>query len=146
MERRRLMSAFFLAAAGSCLVLSGCLGDRQGAVERVLTVADCGETVHLQKGMRFSVALDTDPSSGCLWRVGEHDAKALDLCSKELVPKSEDDGSGFGYLRVYEFKARATGPTKVRFLLMASDEDFLPVDDIELDIYVEPELRLASAR
>ncbi len=84
----------------------------EGDVDQSLTFKDNGAQVTLKPGDVLSVTLDSNPSTGYTWKVGQNDAKVLlPLGEPQFSLGGKEPMPGAGGTETFQFKALAKGKT-----------------------------------
>lgn len=103
---KRLMAIFVLAAVISSLLIGGgCVGPK--------IYSDPSQTISVNVGQEFIIALDSNPTTGYIWHEG-FDKSLLELVGHKYERSLAGEGLiGAGGTESFEFKALKEGETEV---------------------------------
>lgn len=120
--RKAWMRAVYLAV-GVLLLLSSCRtfkgGDdrivvgREETPELTLTQADKGKSFEIERSDLIIIGLKENPTTGYKWAVERADDRILGLQGSEFY-LPEDSRVGEGGTRVFTFKAKAAGTSRIK--------------------------------
>ena len=103
---------------------------------KVLTEEDNGTQVNIAVGEQFSVVLESNPTTGYRWEIGEIDRMVL----KQLSAEYDADApqlAGSGGAEIFTFEAIGTGETSLTLVYRRSWEDVDPVETFSVQIVVK---------
>ena len=103
---------------------------------KVLTEKDNGTQVHIAVGEQFSVVLESNPTTGYQWEVGEIDRMVLKQLSAEYDADTPQL-AGSGGAEIFTFEAIGTGETSLTFIYRRSWEDAAPAETFSVQIVVK---------
>jgi inhibitor of cysteine peptidase len=120
-----------LALVGGAFIAGSCSKDREKSSypkEVQLTDSDNGSTVRLAKGGQLIVALQSNPSTGFSWYVGERAGPELELVGEpRFVPAgSTTPVVGAPGTQVFTFKASGAGTVQMVLEYKRSFEPNVP--------------------
>jgi inhibitor of cysteine peptidase len=103
---------------------------------RLITQADHGKTVEVQKGDSITIKLPENPTTGYRWSLDEHDPSALEpVETPSFEAASRAIGGGGG--RTFTFIAKAPGQSAVGLNLRRVWEDEkLPQKNFRVNIEI----------
>jgi inhibitor of cysteine peptidase len=128
MRRSILLGAFFLIAAATVTAACGGKDSNKFPAEVQLTDADDGSTIQLAIGGRLIVALQSNPTTGFGWSVGEVSDPQLEVQGEPAyVPAgSTTPVVGAGGTEVFTFTANDKGTAKLILEYKRSFEPGVP--------------------
>jgi predicted secreted protein len=119
------------------LALALAAGGCGGRETVVVTDDDDGRSLELSLGDNLRLSLDANPEENLLWVIDHVDQKVLELQSKDLVPCEEENRFGGHQRRVFRFKAKRTGDTRLVLVLVSTAEyGDAPSDEYSLKVKV----------
>lgn len=112
-----------MTVAVFALTLGAC-GD-----DEMLTFTDSGSEIEVDQGERFTLRLESNPSTGYAWEIDAMSTEGLvELRSHDFVDESDPDVVGSPGVEVFEFEAVGDSAGVLRLVYIRSFED-LPVPD-----------------
>ncbi len=109
------LSALLVTAILVLSLLAGCGGAK--------TYTDEGKTIAASVGEEFTIALDSNPTTGYNWEE-THDASMLSLVEDKYAPDEKAKGLvGAGGTQYYRFKALNKGDTEVTLVYKRTWEE-----------------------
>ena len=129
MKKIKFVGVFILAL----FLLTSC-----GAKGDVLGKDDNGKQVNFSVGEQFSVVLESNPTTGYRWEVGEIDRTKI----KQLGAEYDADSKsplivGSGGAEIFTFEAVGAGETTLTLVYRRSWEDVEPVETFSVKVVVE---------
>lgn len=101
---------FWFILAGVVVGMVSC--DKQPAKTITLTDQDNGKTITLEAGQVLVIRLQSNPTTGYVWELGEVDAGVLKQVSEVFTPPPQaTDQAGAGGVDEWRFQAVGTGTT-----------------------------------
>lgn len=90
-----------------------------------------GETIEINKGDEFSIALESNPTTGYEWQYG-FNSSYLELVDREYIPASQDPTIvGAGGSDKFTFRATRIGGAQITFWYVRSwEEDTPPIKEV----------------
>lgn len=101
------ISFIVCAAALTCLATGSAAGEKkEGAI---LTEADDGKTIPLEKGAKFDLVLKANPTTGFRWQIVCNNPEQLKLLGKSTFERSKGGAIGAGGTQTFRFQAEEPG-------------------------------------
>ena len=103
-------------------------------------VEDNGREVTLYEGQLLILTLDSNPTTGYSWQLGEFDEAVLKQTNHEYVPYERPPGKmGVGGKETWYFEGRAPGETALHLVYVRSwEEDVEPAKTFTVRVVVRP--------
>ena len=121
------MRALLAVLLTSAVLLGACGDDDDGDADGdtlVVTDRDTGSEIEVGTGERFTLRLESNPSTGYAWELDEVSMPTVvELVSTEFEESSDDDLVGAPGTEVYVFEATATGAGILRLEYLRSFDD-----------------------
>jgi inhibitor of cysteine peptidase len=105
-----------------------------------LTEFDNGRTIEISKGASFTIALQSNPSTGYAWTVAAVDSAILQQQGDKVYEQGNTDPNivGAGGTETLTFKGLTSGQTTLRLVYSRVWEtDVLPIETFEITIVVK---------
>ena len=96
--------------------------------------------IEVKNGSRFSIVLDSNPTTGYDWYMAEEDYKAnLSLIGSEYSQSRKEKGlMGAGGKRTFTFLAEKSGSTNITLEYKREfEKDVEPIDNFSVDIIIK---------
>jgi len=102
MKKSVVLVMLAVAAIG---LIGGCTGPTRA-------YTDPGKTIDVDEGQEFTIALDSNPTTGYSWQE-THDGAVLELVDKTYEGKGQEGVVGAGGKEYFKFKALEAGETQI---------------------------------
>jgi len=103
-----LVAAFIALISGALFIFVGC----DSGVPMRIDAEDNGNTITLKSGQTLVLTLESNPSTGYSWELGEFDEAVLELTSSIYLPNEQSSGKvGGGGEETWYFEAQSSGDT-----------------------------------
>lgn len=97
-----------------------------GAIETIKEIKE--ETAEVNNGEKFSISLESNPTTGYSWEV-DFDSTAIELIDNKYTSDSQEEVVGAGGTETFEFLALQSGETQITFsYLRPWEKDKEPIE------------------